>query len=163
MLEMAITSTCIILALLVSSIVLYAKLQGEREHSARIGRENARILAQRRNVDAWNGRDRINLEATIRQLRGELHWKWPDLIKPKMEAWETYVEKLKLNGLEIKINEQMLQCPEEYLDDYRKYMDSRNIPYREVVYDDEVCFLLPKKYRPNAWILTRRLRRNQRV
>jgi hypothetical protein len=46
---------------------------------------------------------------------------------------------------------QILSCPREWTETYRSYMIRRDIPFSEELDDRQLCFLIPRKYRPHAW------------
>ena len=48
---------------------------------------------------------------------------------------------------------QILSCPADWTDQYKRYMSAHEIPFHEELIDNEICFLLPRKYRPNKWKL----------
>lgn len=48
---------------------------------------------------------------------------------------------------------QVVSCPPEWIEVYRTYMKTHNVPFEEEKSDGELEFLLPKRYRPNAWKL----------
>src|SRR5437879_3861339 len=48
---------------------------------------------------------------------------------------------------------QLLSCPKDWTDRYRCYMTQRGIEFSEELVNDQLCFLLPRKYRPHAWKL----------
>jgi hypothetical protein len=48
---------------------------------------------------------------------------------------------------------QILSCPANWGDRYRRYMAERNIPYEEEIADGETSFLISAQYRPHAWKL----------
>src|SRR5690242_16234020 len=49
---------------------------------------------------------------------------------------------------------QVLSCPADWTERYRQYMARRAIPFEEELANDQVCFLLPREYRPHAWKLS---------
>jgi hypothetical protein len=49
---------------------------------------------------------------------------------------------------------QVLSCPRDWTDCYREYMAQHDVPFHEELIDDGVCFLIPRRYRPNSWKLT---------
>ena len=53
----------------------------------------------------------------------------------------------------MKTSEQILSCPEDWVDRYRAYMVKRKIPFRRRKIGGVVCFILSRKYRPHAWKL----------
>ena len=48
---------------------------------------------------------------------------------------------------------QVLTCPREWITRYKSYMNSRGIPFQEEMSNEELWFLLPRKYRPHQWKL----------
>src|SRR5262245_11667206 len=46
---------------------------------------------------------------------------------------------------------QLLSCPKEWEERYREYMVKRAIPFREELINGQLCFLLPRTYRPHRW------------
>ena len=48
---------------------------------------------------------------------------------------------------------QLLSCPADHADRYRRYMIRRGIEYREEWINGQMCFRLPRKHRPHAWAL----------
>jgi hypothetical protein len=48
---------------------------------------------------------------------------------------------------------QVLSCPAEWAERYKRYMKRREIPFKEELTDGQLCFLLPRRYRPHAWKL----------
>lgn len=59
-----------------------------------------------------------------------------------------------LNADEIGLDEQILCCPKEALSAYLVVMDAKKIPYKTRLDEKgDICFILPKKYRPHAWKL----------
>lgn len=46
---------------------------------------------------------------------------------------------------------QVLSCPENWTDSYRAYMLEHDVPFAEELIDGRLCFLLPRRYRPDAW------------
>jgi hypothetical protein len=49
---------------------------------------------------------------------------------------------------------QVLTCPADSQELYRRYMARHDIPYCEEWSDGDLWFLLPAKYRPHRWKLT---------
>jgi hypothetical protein len=49
---------------------------------------------------------------------------------------------------------QLVFCPRDWLDSYKNYMLNHGVPFEEELSDDEVCFLIPRGYRPHSWKLT---------
>ncbi len=50
---------------------------------------------------------------------------------------------------------QVQTCPPDWVGRYKEYMTRRDIPFTEELADDQIWFLLPRKYRPHAWKLDR--------
>jgi hypothetical protein len=48
---------------------------------------------------------------------------------------------------------QVLSCPKEWTERYKQYMTQRDIPFKEELIGGQLCFLLPRKYRPQRWKL----------
>jgi hypothetical protein len=48
---------------------------------------------------------------------------------------------------------QVLSCPKEDAERYQHYMARHDIPFKEERIDGQLCFLLPRKYRPHRWKL----------
>jgi len=48
---------------------------------------------------------------------------------------------------------QVLTCPEEWVEVYKRYMTDHGIPFRVEWTGDELWFLIPRKYRPHVWKL----------
>src|SRR5450755_3434804 len=63
------------------------------------------------------------------------------------------------NGLISSIREavfpswQILSCPEDWIERYKRYMNQHDVPFAEELIDNQLCFLLPRKYRPHSWKL----------
>jgi hypothetical protein len=49
---------------------------------------------------------------------------------------------------------QIVTCPNDWIGQYKRYMSKHRIPYSEELSNDQVWFLIPRKYRPHAWRLT---------
>jgi len=49
---------------------------------------------------------------------------------------------------------QVLSCPQDWTELYKRYMSRHDIPFHEELIGHEVCFLIPRKYRPSLWKLT---------
>jgi hypothetical protein len=49
---------------------------------------------------------------------------------------------------------QVLTCPQNWVEIYRQYMIQHNIPFSEELMDDQMWFIIPGKYRPQAWKLS---------
>ena len=56
---------------------------------------------------------------------------------------------------------QVLSCPSEWTARYKLYMSVHGISYHEELIDDQISFLLPRKYRPNTWKLDERKTRQK--
>jgi hypothetical protein len=48
---------------------------------------------------------------------------------------------------------QILTCPRDWTVRYQKYMNHYEIPFHEELSNEELWFLLPRKYRPDRWKL----------
>lgn len=48
---------------------------------------------------------------------------------------------------------QVLSCPKEWAERYRRYMVKHDISFKEELSDGQLWFLLPRKYRPHRWKL----------
>ena len=48
---------------------------------------------------------------------------------------------------------QILSCPPDATERYRHYMRRHDVPFAEELIDNQVCFLLARKYRPHSWKL----------
>ncbi len=48
---------------------------------------------------------------------------------------------------------QVLSCPRDWSERYRDYMTRQNVPFIEERIDGQLCFLLPRRYRPHSWKL----------
>jgi hypothetical protein len=48
---------------------------------------------------------------------------------------------------------QILCCPEQWVARYRAYMDTHRVPFIVEQSDGELCFVLPRNYRPHSWKL----------
>ena len=46
---------------------------------------------------------------------------------------------------------QILCCPKDWAQAYRDYMLARGVPFAEELIDNELCFLIPRRYRPHSW------------
>src|SRR5487761_1666332 len=46
---------------------------------------------------------------------------------------------------------QVVSCPREWTGCYRAYMTRHRIPFVQEKSNDEICFLIPRKYRPHSW------------
>ncbi len=50
---------------------------------------------------------------------------------------------------------QILSCPKDWADRYKRYMCEHRVPYTEELIDNKLCFLIPRSYRPHSWALDR--------
>jgi hypothetical protein len=48
---------------------------------------------------------------------------------------------------------QIISCPSDWTESYRKYMFLHEVPFTEELIDRQVCFLIPRNYRPHSWKL----------
>jgi hypothetical protein len=48
---------------------------------------------------------------------------------------------------------QILSCPKVWAARYKRYMRDHDVPYTEELIDNQLCFLLPRRYRPHSWTL----------
>lgn len=48
---------------------------------------------------------------------------------------------------------QLLSCPKEWIERYKQYMRQKHVDFSEELINDQLCFLLPRKYRPHSWKL----------
>ena len=48
---------------------------------------------------------------------------------------------------------QVLSCPRSWADRYKAYMDAHGVPFCEEWINHQLCFLIPRKYRPHSWKL----------
>ena len=46
---------------------------------------------------------------------------------------------------------QIVSCPDDWTENYRAYMTAHGIPFVEELIDGQLCFLIPRRYRPDAW------------
>jgi hypothetical protein len=46
---------------------------------------------------------------------------------------------------------QILSCPKDWIEQYRDYMIQHEIPFSEELIDNQLCFLIPRRYRPDSW------------
>src|SRR5262245_49450724 len=44
-------------------------------------------------------------------------------------------------------------CPGDWADSYKNYMVKHGVPFFEELIDNQLCYLIPRKYRPHAWKL----------
>jgi len=54
---------------------------------------------------------------------------------------------------DLKMDEQMLSCPADCYKKYKDRMIQHKVPFREILFDDEKAFILPRRYRPLTWKL----------
>ena len=48
---------------------------------------------------------------------------------------------------------QLLSCPSNWTERYKRYMVQHGVLFREELFNDRLCFLLPRKHRPHLWKL----------
>jgi hypothetical protein len=48
---------------------------------------------------------------------------------------------------------QIISCPPDWADRYRRYMIRHHVPFFEELIDKKRCFLVSRKYRPHSWRL----------
>lgn len=48
---------------------------------------------------------------------------------------------------------QIISCPKDWTERYKHYMTQHDVPFVEEWIDDQLCFLIPRRYRPHAWKL----------
>jgi hypothetical protein len=48
---------------------------------------------------------------------------------------------------------QVLSCPKDWTERYKEYMTKKRVEFAEELINDQLCFLLPRKYRPHSWKL----------
>jgi hypothetical protein len=48
---------------------------------------------------------------------------------------------------------QILHCPKNWANRYKDHMIRQDVPFVEELIDGQLCFLIPRKYRPHAWKL----------
>jgi hypothetical protein len=48
---------------------------------------------------------------------------------------------------------QLLSCPKDWIERYKRYMTYKHVEFREELINNQLCFLLPRKYRPHSWKL----------
>ncbi len=48
---------------------------------------------------------------------------------------------------------QIISCPKDCAEHYRNYITKHGVPYVEELIDDQLCFLIPRTYRPHSWKL----------
>ena len=50
---------------------------------------------------------------------------------------------------------QILNCASDWKDRYTSYMGRHDVPFSEELIDGELWFLIPRRYRPHAWKLSK--------
>ncbi len=48
---------------------------------------------------------------------------------------------------------QIISCPKDWAERYKTYMIHHEIPFVEELIDRQLCFLIPRAYRPHSWRL----------
>ena len=48
---------------------------------------------------------------------------------------------------------QVLSCPKDWIERYKRYMMRKHVAFSEELINNQLCFLLPLKYRPHSWKL----------
>jgi len=48
---------------------------------------------------------------------------------------------------------QILSCPRDWIERYKRYMRRKHVPFSEELINNQLCLLLPRKYRPHSWKL----------
>ncbi len=48
---------------------------------------------------------------------------------------------------------QIISCPKDWTQRYKNYMRKHGIPYVEELIDNQLCFLIPRTFRPHSWKL----------
>jgi hypothetical protein len=48
---------------------------------------------------------------------------------------------------------QIISCPKDWTQRYKNYMRKHGIPYVEELIDNQLCFLIPRAFRPHSWKL----------
>ena len=51
---------------------------------------------------------------------------------------------------------QIISCPKDWANRYKDHMIRQDVPFVEELIDGQLCFLIPRKYRPHAWKLDKR-------
>lgn len=51
---------------------------------------------------------------------------------------------------------QVITCPADWTNRYKNYMVKHDVPFVEELIDNELCFLIPRKFRPHLWSLGKR-------
>jgi hypothetical protein len=59
----------------------------------------------------------------------------------------------------------IISCPADWARQYKDYMQRHDVPFTEELIDNQLCFLIPRTYRPHAWKLDepRKLEPQKRV
>jgi len=47
---------------------------------------------------------------------------------------------------------QIVTCPKDWVQRYKDYMIQHGVPFREEMTDNELWFLIPRRYRPHKWV-----------
>jgi hypothetical protein len=82
-----------------------------------------------------------------------------DIGKDGVVHYSSYDEEVVENDFICSIREkvfpswQVLTCPRDWIECYKKYMSHHGIPFNEELSNGELWFLLPRKYRPGRWKL----------
>ena len=53
---------------------------------------------------------------------------------------------------------QVLSCPGQWAERYKSYMTRHRVPFVEELIDNQLCFLIPRRYRPHSWKLQDRVK-----
>ena len=48
---------------------------------------------------------------------------------------------------------QIISCPRQWAERYKRYMTRHGVPFVEELIDSQLCFLIPRRYRPHSWKL----------
>jgi hypothetical protein len=48
---------------------------------------------------------------------------------------------------------QILSCPKDWVERYKQYMDLHHVPFSVELINEQVSFLIPRRYRPHSWKL----------
>ena len=48
---------------------------------------------------------------------------------------------------------QIISCPKDWAERYKAYMIQHKVPFAEELIDTQLCFLIPRAYRPHSWRL----------
>ena len=46
---------------------------------------------------------------------------------------------------------QIISCPKNWTELYKQYMVQHGVPFAEEWIDNQLCFLIPRRYRPHSW------------